>query len=137
MDLLRTEFDDKCFPHRFLLKVPESGGLGLILRLSQAAENLGIKMLSARQRISADESDDGEAHFLVGVALPQANQYPALMAECDRLSAEHHRGVIETLSEAGATAHADLLLRDHRDGQLTSERPKGPWHPGLVDDYRT
>ena len=66
------------------------GGTGVRLRLVQASENLGISMQSAYKHFSRHESEDGEAHFLFGVAVAEKDHYRQLMEEVDRLAAEAH-----------------------------------------------
>lgn len=113
MELLRTEFDDKRYPHKYLLKTPSMGGSGLRLRLTQAAENLGLDMPMAHQLVPERESQDGQAYFLFAVALTHEDNYRRLLDEVDRLIVTHVQNVEQSLAEGREHNNADLLLRDY------------------------
>lgn len=113
MELLRTEFDDKRYPHNYLLKTPSMGGSGLYLRLTQAAENLGLDMPMAHQLVPEDESEDGRPYFLFAVALTHEADYKRLLGEVDRLTDEHVRSVHQSIAETNSVSEIDLLMRDY------------------------
>ena len=91
------------------------GGTGVRLRLVQASENLGINMQMASKHVSHHESENGEAHFLFGVALAQEEDYQRLITEVDRLAAESHVELSESL--ASDDTDARMLARYLTDQQ--------------------
>lgn len=110
MDLLQSNFTDSHYPHKWLMTIHDDGAFGLLYRVKQAIENLGIDAKIAEKHVPAHESEDGQAHYLLAIATTRLEDYEEIVAEVDRISAEIDKKNENQTTRTGATRE-DVLMR--------------------------